>query len=127
MTNTTATVPVVTSVGKTKIRIQAPGPEYALGLLEAQEFASRIALTLEQIEGGYSLPHEPTRKRTLRISPRRSIKISGGRKLPEIRLRHASVIHTSTEQAHELVAMIVSEIEATEDRLEALGLEPYPG
>lgn len=120
------TIPAVSAVGRSKLRLEAESSDYRLGLWEAQELASRIALALEQIEHGYDMPHQPTRKRTLEISSHRSIRVTGGRKSPEIRLRHASVIHLSTEQAHELVAMIVSEIEATEDRFESKGVDPYP-
>lgn len=42
----------------------------------------------------------------------------------KIRLEHAPVLQITPEAAHELVTVIVSEIEATEDRLEALGTDP---
>lgn len=124
MSITTAT-PTVSSVGKSKIRIEAESSDYRLGLWDAQELASSIALALEQIQHGYDMPHEPTRKRTLKISQRRSITVSGSRADPGIRLKHAPVVQLTTEQAHELIAVIVSAIEATEDHLEAKGVDPY--
>lgn len=121
------TIPVVSAVGRSKIRLEAPESEYTLDLSEAQELASSIALTLESIQGGYNMPHEPTRKRTLEISKTRRIRVSGGRRAPNVKLKHAPVIQLSTEAAHELVAVIISAIETTEDKLEAQSIEPYPG
>lgn len=125
MTTATA-VPTVTPVGRTKIRIQAPESEYTLDLLDAQELASSLALALESIEDGYDMPHKPTRKRTVRVSQRRSITVTGGRRAPNVKMKHAPVIQIGTEQAHELIAVLVSEIEATEDRFESKGVDPYP-
>lgn len=118
-------IPTVSAVGRTKIRLEAGSGSYRLGLWEAQELASRIALVLEALEHTYNPPMHTTRKRTLRISQRRSITVSGDRTEPRIRLEHAPVLQFTPEAAHELVAVIVSEIEATEERFEARGIDPY--
>lgn len=119
------TIPAVSAVGRSKLRLEAPSGRYRLDLWQAQEFASSIALELERIQHGYNPPMHTTRKRTVRISPRRSITVSGDRTEPRIRLEHAPVLQITPEAAHELVAVIVSEIEATEERFEARGIDPY--
>lgn len=119
------TIPAVSAVGRSKLRLEAPSGRYRLDLWQAQEFASSIALELERIQHGYNPPMHTTRKRTVKISPRRSIAVTDGKTIPRITVEHAPVIQLGTEQAHELVAVIVSAIEATEDRLEALGTDPY--